>query len=124
LRWGALIGKNLVALLAIILGMGLALPGIPGPGLLVALVGIMLLDFPGKRRLVKKAIGRPRVLKALNAWRHRFGKPPFVLDTTPMGPKPPGICGGIPPPGLPSSASDPCGVAMSCADPRESERRP
>jgi len=83
LRWAGLIGKNLIGYFVIVLGMALTLPGIPGQGLLMILVGIMLLDFPGKRRLVKRLLGVPRVIQGLNWLRHRFGKPPLVLDGTP-----------------------------------------
>ena len=83
LRWAGMIGKNLVGYFVIVFGVGLALPGIPGQGLLMILVGIMLIDFPGKRRLVKRLLGVPRVVQGLNWLRHRFGKPPLVLDGAP-----------------------------------------
>ena len=47
------------------------------------LVGIMLIDLPGKRRLVKRLLGVPRVVQGLHWLRHRVGKPPLVLDGTP-----------------------------------------
>jgi hypothetical protein len=40
----------------------------------------MLLNFPGKRALERKLVGRPRVLRAINGLRARFGKPGLVLD--------------------------------------------
>ena len=76
LRWAGLIGKNLIGYCVIMLGMALTLPGIPGQGLVIILVGITLIDFPGKRRLVKRLLGVPRVVQGLNWLRHRFGKPP------------------------------------------------
>ena len=83
LRWAGVIGKNLVGYFVIVLGMVLTLPEIPGQGLLMILVGIMLIGFPGKRRLVKRLLGVPRVVQGLHWLRHRFGKPPLVLDGTP-----------------------------------------
>ena len=62
------------------LGIVLSLPGVPGQGILTILLGIMLLDFPGRRKLEHKLVSRPQVLKTINKLRHRFGKPPLVLD--------------------------------------------
>lgn len=75
-----IIGKNALGLLLVVLGVLLSLPGVPGQGLLTILLGIMLLDFPGKRRLEYKLVSRPTILKTINSLRHRFGKPPMVLD--------------------------------------------
>jgi hypothetical protein len=79
LRWIALIVKNFLGVALIILGILLSLPGIPGQGILTILIGLMLLNFPGKRRLERKLVSRPRVLQAINRIRARFGKPPLVL---------------------------------------------
>lgn len=81
LRWAGRITKNLVGILAILLGMALALPGIPGPGLAILVVGIMLVDFPGRRRLVRRLISHPRVLSTLNSWRGRFGRSPLLSES-------------------------------------------
>lgn len=75
-----IIGKNALGLLLVVLGVLLSVPGVPGQGLLTILLGIMLLDFPGKRRLEYKLVSRPTILKTINSLRHRFGKPPMVLD--------------------------------------------
>jgi hypothetical protein len=76
----ALILKNILGLLLVALGLVLSLPGVPGQGLLTALIGLMLLDFPGKRRLERRLVSRPGLLAAINALRARFGKPALVLD--------------------------------------------
>jgi hypothetical protein len=75
-----LIAKNILGLLLVALGVVLSLPGVPGQGVLTILLGIMLLDFPGRRRLELWLVSRPRVFKAVNNLRHRFGKAPLVLD--------------------------------------------
>ena len=62
-----------------ILGVVLALPGVPGQGLLTIFVGILLLDIPGKRRFELKIIRRPGVLKYVNRLRDRFNKPPLLV---------------------------------------------
>jgi hypothetical protein len=79
IRWGGRILKNALGVAVVLLGVMLSLPGIPGPGLLLILIGVMLLDFPGKRRLERKLVARPTVLEGVNALRRRFGKPPLVV---------------------------------------------
>ena len=79
IRWAGIIGKNLAGVILIVLGVVMSLPGIPGPGLLTILFGVMLVDFPGKRRLEQKFVSQPRVLKAINDLRERFGKKPMKL---------------------------------------------
>ena len=76
----AKIGKNVLGVLLVALGVVLSLPGVPGQGLLTVLLGIMLLDIPGKRTLEMKIVSRPKIFKAINNLRHRFGKPPLLLD--------------------------------------------
>jgi hypothetical protein len=83
-RWSGIILKNVSGIALIALGFLLSLPGIPGQGLLTILLGVMLLDFPGKRRLERRIIGMPRVLDRVNRLRARFGKPPLVLAETPQ----------------------------------------
>ena len=80
LRWTGVVLKNLLGLALIVLGVGLSLPGVPGQGVLTILIGIILMDFPGKRRIERKIVGRPKVLSAINGLRKRFNKPPLILD--------------------------------------------
>jgi hypothetical protein len=72
--------KNVIGAGVVGLGLLLSFPGIPGQGILTILIGVMLLDFPGKRRLERAVIRRPRVLGAVNRLRARYGKPPLVLE--------------------------------------------
>ena len=74
------LGKNLLGLALVGLGLVLALPGVTGQGLLTMLVGLFLLDVPGKRGLELSLLRRPRVLAALNRIRARFDQPPLVVD--------------------------------------------
>ena len=78
-RWAGIIGKNLAGVILILLGIVMSLPGIPGPGLVTILFGLMLLDFPGKRNLERKLVSRPSVLKTINNLRRKYDKPPLVL---------------------------------------------
>ena len=79
IRWTGIIIKNLSGIVLILVGIVMAVPGVQGPGLLTILFGIMLLDFPGKRRLERKLVSRPSVLKAINNLRRKYDKPPLVL---------------------------------------------
>ena len=72
-------GKNLLGIFLVALGMVMAIPGVPGQGILTILLGIMLLDFPGKQKFERRIVSQPRVLKNVNKLRHRFGKPELVL---------------------------------------------
>jgi hypothetical protein len=75
-----IISKNLLGMALIALGVVLSVPGIPGQGLLTILIGAMLLDIPGKHRLVRRFIHRPGVLRKLNRLRASFGRPPLEVD--------------------------------------------
>jgi hypothetical protein len=71
--------KNLAGAVLVLLGLVMALPGIPGQGILTMIVGITLIDFPGKRGLERRMIGRPRVLRSINRLRARFHRAPLDL---------------------------------------------
>ncbi len=80
LRMLGIFAKNLLGLLLVALGIVMSLPGVPGQGVLTILLGVMLLDFPGKRSLELKIVSRPKVLRAINRLRAKFDKPPLLLD--------------------------------------------
>lgn len=85
LRWTGLILKNLLGAFLVLLGVAMSLPGVPGQGLLTILLGVMLLDFPGKRTLELKLVSRPKVFSAINRLRAKFDRPPLVLDEQEQG---------------------------------------
>ena len=65
-----------------VLGALLVLPGVvmlvtPGQGLLTLLVGLLLMNFPGKYQLERWLVCRPGILAALDWLRKRRGQPPF-----------------------------------------------
>ena len=74
------IGKNLAGILLVALGVVLSLPGVPGQGLLTILLGVMLLDFPGRDRLEQKLLSKPSIVNSINGLRKRFDKPPLELN--------------------------------------------
>jgi hypothetical protein len=57
---------------------GLAMLVLPGQGLLTLLVGVLLLDFPKKQQLVRRLLGRPKVLALVNKLRAHRGGPPLT----------------------------------------------
>ena len=79
-RWSGMVVKNLFGFLLVLLGIVMSLPGVPGQGVLTILLGLMLMDFPGKRQLEYRIVSRPKVLQAINRLRARFDRPPMVLD--------------------------------------------
>jgi hypothetical protein len=79
MRWGLIILKNVAGLVILPLGVIMALPLVPGPGLVFILVGLSLLDFPGKRSLERRLLAVRSVQRFLNRVRERFGRPPLVI---------------------------------------------
>ncbi|HEX3696199.1 MAG TPA: hypothetical protein VH374_12520 [Polyangia bacterium] len=79
-RWLGIAGKNLLGVLLLLLGIIMALPGVPGQGLLVMVIGLTLINFPGKQRIELWCIRRPTLRKAINRLRARFHKPALELD--------------------------------------------
>jgi hypothetical protein len=76
----ATVAKNMAGVVLVLLGLVMALPGIPGQGILTMIVGITLIDFPGKRGLERRLIGRPRILRSINRLRARFHRAPLDLS--------------------------------------------
>jgi UPF0716 family protein affecting phage T7 exclusion len=65
---------------SLLLVVGVLMLVLPGQGLLTILIGLTLLDFPGKRRFVRRLLMRPQVLRVINAIRRRFGVAPLQVD--------------------------------------------
>lgn len=72
--------KNIFGGMLIVVGIFLSVPGIPGQGVLTILTGLIISDFPGKRRLERRLISVPVVLSAANQIRSRFKRSSLVLD--------------------------------------------
>jgi hypothetical protein len=81
LRLTGLILKNVIGLVFLLAGFAMLF--LPGQGILTMLIGVSLMDFPGKRRLERKLIGRPSVLKTINAVRAKFNHPPLTVTDDP-----------------------------------------
>jgi hypothetical protein len=69
--------RNLFGLLLLL--AGIAMLFLPGQGLLTIFAAVVCMDFPGKRRLERRFVSVPAVVRALNALRRRAGEPPLVL---------------------------------------------
>jgi hypothetical protein len=67
-----LVAKNLIGVVLFLLGVIMVLPGVPGQGILTMLIGLTLIDFPGKRGFERRLIMKPSVLKVINGLRARF----------------------------------------------------
>ena len=72
--------KNLIGAILIVMGILLSLPGVPGQGILTILVGLIISDFPGKRRLEMRIINIKAVFSGANKIRARFNREPLVLE--------------------------------------------
>jgi hypothetical protein len=84
LVWVGVALKTLLGATLVVLGVVLSFPGVPGQGLLTILAGLLLLEFPGKRRLLLKILQRPFVLRAINRLRAAFSRPPLAVEITSM----------------------------------------
>ncbi len=73
-----IVGKNVVGYVLIVLGITMLF--IPGQGLLTVLLGIILIDFPGKYRFERWLVLRKHVLRSINWLRQRSNREPLVID--------------------------------------------
>lgn len=85
-RWTYRAAKNGIGWILIL--AGLAMLVLPGQGLLTLAVGAALSDIPGKRRVIRRILGRKRVLSRINRLRRRFDRPPLAPPDRPAGASP------------------------------------
>lgn len=78
LGWCWRVLKNLLGVVFALAGVAMLL--LPGQGLLTILIGLLLLDFPGKRALELRLLRRPTLRAFLDRMRQRRGVPPFQLE--------------------------------------------
>lgn len=67
--------KNVVGV--VLTGAGVLMLLLPGQGILTLLVGLALMDLPGKRALLRRLAQRPSVMRALNYVRQKTKREPF-----------------------------------------------
>lgn len=73
--WTVWVLRNVLGV--VFVGLGIAMLVLPGQGLLTIAVGVMLLQFPGKRWLEVWFVHRRGVWRALNWVRRKMHKPEF-----------------------------------------------
>jgi hypothetical protein len=69
------VGRTLFGVSLIVLGVFLLF--LPGPGVLLILVGVASCDLPGRARLLRWILRRPKILAEVNAFRTRHARAPF-----------------------------------------------
>lgn len=73
-----LVGRNLLG--AIFVAAGIAMLVLPGQGLITILLGLILMNLPGKYRLERWVVARGPVLRSINWLRRRANRAPLVVD--------------------------------------------
>ena len=71
--------RNSLGICLIVAGFVMLL--LPGQGILTMLIGLSLVDFPGKYRLFDKVVQNNRIQKSLNWIREKGGKEMLVFTT-------------------------------------------
>jgi uncharacterized Tic20 family protein len=67
--------KNLIGLVLLLAGIIMLVT--PGQGIISILLGLFLMEFPGKRKLELKLIGNDATFQAINWLRSKAGVPPL-----------------------------------------------
>jgi len=72
-----LVLKNLLGIILFVVGLFMFV--IPGQGIITMLIGIMLMNFPGKRRIATAIVRQPAIFKSINWTRAKALTPPLLL---------------------------------------------
>lgn len=75
LRAVVVVAKNVLGV--ILVSAGLIMLMTPGQGLLTVLMGVLLIDFPGRRRVERWIVTRRAVWRSMNWLRRRAGREEF-----------------------------------------------
>ena len=70
--------KNLLG--ALLLCLGVLMLFLPGPGLLVMAIGLVMADIPGKRPMIGRMLRIESLRAAINGFRDRRGRPPLKFE--------------------------------------------
>lgn len=73
-----LIGKNSLGALLVLAGIVMLV--IPGQGLLTMIIGVLVMNFPGKFSFERWLVSRGPTITLINRIRQRYGRPPLVLE--------------------------------------------
>ena len=75
-----LVGKNLLGIVLILAGVAMLV--LPGQGILMMLIGLILTDFPGKRALERRLVQQPSVWQAINWMRAKAHRPALEMPAS------------------------------------------
>ena len=64
----------------ILISAGFAMLVLPGQGLITLVMGTLLINFPGKRKLERKLVSKRSILHAINWLRSKRGKEPLLVS--------------------------------------------
>ena len=73
-----LVFKNLMG--GVLLCLGVVMLFLPGPGLMGALIGLSLVDIPGKRWVLGRILNISGLRSAINGLRGKRGRPPLKFE--------------------------------------------
>jgi len=74
--------KNTVGMVFVFTGVAMLV--LPGQGILTILIGVGLMDFPGKHRFERMVLRQGSVLRAMNWLREKAGREPLQQDEPEM----------------------------------------
>ena len=78
MRYMVLVLKNIMGFTLLLAGIAMLV--LPGQGLLSILMGLVLMDYPGKFHLEQKIVSRPKLMQFINWLRRKQKQPPLVLE--------------------------------------------
>ncbi len=67
--------RNVIGIVLLLVGLVMLVT--PGQGLLFMFLGLTMVDFPRKTDLIRRMLGRPKLIAVINRIRHGAGKPPL-----------------------------------------------
>jgi hypothetical protein len=73
IRLTGIVVKNIFGIVFVLAGLAMLI--LPGQGIITILIGVMLLNFPGKLALEKRIVRQRNVLRAINWMRAKANKP-------------------------------------------------
>lgn len=77
--YSLLIAKNILGF--VLLCAGIIMLVLPGQGLLTILIGLLMIDFPGKYRVTRFLVNKKAVYKPINWLRRKFNRGPIFLKS-------------------------------------------
>src|SRR5262245_46005324 len=78
-RGAILVLKNLLGFVLVLAGLIMSIPPIPGQGVLTILIGLSLLNFPGKKTLELRIVRAAPVRNAIGWIRAKYHRPPLQI---------------------------------------------